>query len=159
MLGARYYNEGMTKDESPFRSPSLESTQPVIDDEARLLRIVLYERLTMLSLWIYNGFSLIPIVLAMIGFGIPSRVLAIPFCCYILISTFIVFRLAQQLYSLPVAILCGLLMLTAMFALIAMILVIIKAIHELDNHGLERGFMGLSQSEAAKRLRARSADQ
>ncbi|MFN3150892.1 hypothetical protein [Bremerella sp.] len=149
----------MTNDDSPFRSPSLESTQPVIDEEARLLRIVLYERLTMFSLWMYAGFSIIPMALAMIGFGIPSRVLAIPFWCYILISTFIVFRLAQQLYSLPVAILCGLLMLTAMLALIALVVVINKAVRELNNHGLEPGFLGLSQSEAAKRLRARRADQ
>ncbi|WP_144977660.1 hypothetical protein [Bremerella volcania] len=105
-------------------------------------------------LLVFAGFTIVPWLFSLIGLGIPVRYLLIPFWCYILVSTVVVFRLSQLVYSTSIAILCGLLMLTVILGLPVLAIVNQKAVRVLKRQGLKPGPMGMSQSEARIQLRS-----
>lgn len=148
----------MTQDDSPFRSPSLKSTQPVADEDARLLRIVWYQRLTLLAILIYLSFAMGPMLLSVVGVWVPIRAVSIAYWCFVFSAIGVTFRLAQQVYSTLIAILCGLLILFPIVGLFVLVFVNQKALSELNGHGLQIGFFGMSHDEASRRLNSRRSD-
>ncbi|WP_144977662.1 hypothetical protein [Bremerella volcania] len=82
------------------------------------------------------------------------------------IAAFVIFRLAQQIYSTLVAILCGSLILLPLPCLVPLplmgLLVLLnvnhEALRELNEHGLRPGFLGMSQSAALAQLNMQRAE-
>ncbi|WDI44664.1 hypothetical protein [Bremerella sp. P1] len=149
----------MPHDDSPFRSPSIESTQPAVDEDTRLIRIVWYQRLTILAILVYTGFAIGPMLLTVAGLWVPIRAVSIAYWCFVFVAMFTTFRLAQQVYSTLIAVLCGLLILFPIVGLVVLVVVNQKALSDLNEHGLQPGFLGMSRSEAARRLNSQRADQ
>ncbi len=148
----------MPHEDSPFRSPSLESTQPTVDEEARLLRIVRYQRLTVVAIVVNSLFVCFVLGLFFFANDIAPETISRPANFYwltVFISMFVVFRLSQHVYSISIGILCCLLMLFIGVGLIAMIVVNRKAIKTLKRHGLQPGFGGLSRKAAVAQLESR----